>query len=409
MAADAEYGLFPMIIPMNGHIHGHHQTCFREEDSLNGRGCRCSCADSTMFDDDPWANALWSSSATGLVDTEIVVSMVQNGSVTGKIVIVHDASGTRVGCGRLILSSGGNNVANITLMPGYTGPASAIAGSVTFVHIHRQHLHGTFGLIGRRTDKHLGGTFTLSGLPDSVTGSFTVHDGTSCTDIGSVLVVQAVHRGSTYRAPQLDNNGTESQTADGDTPAAPAAPAVPLAGNVAMPANCPACCSGFEAAWTTSKTSGHETVKTSGSSVLMKFADDTECGGTVNSAQAMTATATIVLAQDSTFDLLWSGVGEAKYERMTISVNGRKMTHFAAMPDGTCDVNSCTMCNTLEQTVTMHMKAGTNTISVTATSQDGLFHKDAFFSVRFRQGSCDEDCSVCDSLLNSEGQAYYYQ
>jgi hypothetical protein len=358
-----------------------------------------------MIDDHPWANALWFSSAAGLADGEITMSLT--GSVTDKVVLVHDTSGTRAGCGRLILNSGGDNVATITLMPGYTGPASAIAGSFTFVQMDRQLDGGTFALTGQQTDKQLGGTFALTGLPASVTGSFTVHDGTSCTNIGSVLVVQSVHRISTYRAPHSSNNGTEPQTPDdGDTPAAPAAPAAPLAGNVATPANCPACCSGFEAAWTTSKTSGHEKVTTSGSSVLMEFADDTVCGGMVNSAQAMTATATIGLAQDSTFDLLWSGVGEAMYERMTISVNGLEMKHFAAMPDGTCNVGGCTMCNTLEQTVPLQMTAGTNTITVTASSQDGLFHKDAFFSVRFRQGSCDEDCSVCDSLVIEN---YYYQ
>jgi hypothetical protein len=163
------------------------------------------------------------------------------------------------------------------------------------------------------------------------------------------------------------------------------------------PAPCPACCSGFEASWATTQMSNFETVTAADSAVLMSFADDQVCGGEATSHQHMTATATITLENDSQFDLLWSGVGEAQYETLTITVNGVVKETFQALADGSCQMGSCTMCNTLEQTTSLNMLAGTNTIEVVADSIDGQYHQGAYFAVRFRKAACTEDCSVCGS------------
>jgi hypothetical protein len=149
--------------------------------------------------------------------------------------------------------------------------------------------------------------------------------------------------------------------------------------------------------WTTSKTAQAEAVVASDSSVLMKFADDSQCGGTATLGQQMTATATITLDQDSNIDLLWSAVSEANYEKMTITVNGQKAVTFQAAGDGVCGVGTCTMCSVAEQTVPITLLAGTNVLLVEADSIDGAYHQGAFFAVRFRKEACSEDCSVCDT------------
>jgi hypothetical protein len=79
--------------------------------------------------------------------------------------------------------------------------------------------------------------------------------------------------------------------------------------------------------------------------VLMPFADDQVCGGEATTHQHMTATATITLENDSQFDLLWSGVGEAQYETLTITVNGVVKETFQALADGSCQMGSCRMQN----------------------------------------------------------------
>jgi len=167
--------------------------------------------------------------------------------------------------------------------------------------------------------------------------------------------------------------------------------------DIAPATPCPACCSGFEASWATTQISSFETVTAADSAVLMSFADDQVCGGEATTHQHMTATATITLENDSQFDLLWSGVGEAQYETLTITVNGVVKETFQALADGSCQMGSCTMCNTLEQTTSLNMLAGTNTIEVVADSIDGQYHQGAYFAVRFRKAACTEDCSVCGS------------
>merc|ERR1712238_489566 len=110
----------------------------------------------------------------------------------------------------------------------------------------------------------------------------------------------------------------------------------------------------------------------------------------------MTATATVILQEATTFDLLWSAVAEDQYETLTITVNGVVKTQFTAKSDGVCAVSTCVMCVIKEQSQQIQLKAGTNIITVDTTTEDGWYHQDAFFRVRFRQASCDADCSVCE-------------
>merc|ERR1712238_127444 len=110
----------------------------------------------------------------------------------------------------------------------------------------------------------------------------------------------------------------------------------------------------------------------------------------------MTATATVILQEATTFDLLWSAVAEDQYETLTITVNGVVKTQFTAKSDGICAVSTCVMCVIKEQSQQIQLNAGTNIITVDTTTEDGWYHQDAFFRVRFRQASCDADCSVCE-------------
>jgi len=93
-------------------------------------------------------------------------------------------------------------------------------------------------------------------------------------------------------------------------------------------AGCPSCCSGLEHSveWVTTQGDPLSTVTARGSEVLMAFADDKVCGGIASLIQNMTATATVTLAEATTFDLLWSAVAEDQYETLTITVNGEIKT-----------------------------------------------------------------------------------
>merc|ERR1712238_572138 len=164
---------------------------------------------------------------------------------------------------------------------------------------------------------------------------------------------------------------------------------------------CPSCCSGLEqedhsVEWITSQDDPLSNVTAIGSEVLMEFANDELCGGEASLTQNMTATATVILQEATTFDLLWSAVAEDQYETLTITVNGVVKTQFTAKSDGVCAVSTCVMCVIKEQSQQIQLNAGTNIITVDTTTEDGWYHQDAFFRVRFRQASCDADCSVCE-------------
>jgi len=164
---------------------------------------------------------------------------------------------------------------------------------------------------------------------------------------------------------------------------------------------CPSCCSGLEqedhsVEWITSQDDPLSNVTAFGSEVLMEFADDELCGGVASKTQNMTAVATVTLQEDTYFDLLWNAVAEDQYETLTITVNGVVRTQFTAQADGSCAVSTCVMCVIKDQTQQILLNAGDNIIKVDTTTNDGWYHKDAFFRVRFRQASCDADCSVCE-------------
>jgi len=126
-------------------------------------------------EDDPWSNTVYTSDSAG--DATGSISVTQIGSVIDHVVVVHDSSGAKAGCGKLVPTNDtrrhdSSAVAAITMMPGYSGPASAIAGTFTLVH----------------TGTQLSGVYTLTGLAANVTGSFHVHSGTSCSNVGSHLM-----------------------------------------------------------------------------------------------------------------------------------------------------------------------------------------------------------------------------
>merc|ERR1712238_135499 len=124
-----------------------------------------------------------------------------------------------------------------------------------------------------------------------------------------------------------------------------------------------------------------------------EFADDVMCGGSASLIQNMTATATVTLAEATTFDLLWSAVAEDQYETLTITVNGEIKTQFTSKADGKCVHTTCIMCVTEETTQQIQLNAGPNTITVKTTTQDGWYHQEAY---------CDVDCSGCE-LTGSGG------
>jgi hypothetical protein len=134
----------------------------------------------------------------------------------------------------------------------------------------------------------------------------------------------------------------------------------------------------------------------------MEFADSGNCGGDAAATQAMVAETTIVLGEAAEFDLLWSGVSEANYEKMTITVNGVIVATLMAESDGVCQVGSCVMCETLEQTTTVSMLSGSNTITIIATTQDGSFHQGAYYSVQFVAPNCDGDCTACSAAEEAD-------
>jgi len=77
-------------------------------------------------------------------------------------------------------------------------------------------------------------------------------------------------------------------------------------------------------------------------------------------------------------------------------VNGEIKTQFTSQADGVCVHSTCTMCVTEEVTQQIQLNAGPNTITVHTTTEDEWYHQNAYFRVRFRQASCDADCSVCE-------------
>merc|ERR1712194_295250 len=76
--------------------------------------------------------------------------------------------------------------------------------------------------------------------------------------------------------------------------------------------------------------------------------------------------------------------------------NGEIKTQFTSKADGKCVHTTCIMCVTKETTQQIQLNAGPNTITVKTTTQDGWYHQDAYFRVRFQEASCDADCSVCE-------------
>merc|ERR1712194_611831 len=82
--------------------------------------------------------------------------------------------------------------------------------------------------------------------------------------------------------------------------------------------------------------------------------------------------------------------------------NGEIKTQFTSKADGKCVHTTCIMCVTKETTQQIQVNAGPNTITVKTTTQDGWYHQDAYFRVRFQEASCDVDCSGCE-LTGSGG------
>merc|ERR1712238_413932 len=153
-------------------------------------------------------------------------------------------------------------------------------------------------------------------------------------DIGSIYKCK---KGSTSSSTSSTSTATTGGATDGSSVGA-----------------CPSCCSGLEqedhsVEWITSQDDPLSNVTAIGSEVLMEFANDELCGGEASLTQNMTATATVILPEATTFDLLWSAVAEDQYETLTITVNGVVKTQFTAKSDGICTVSTCVMCVIKEQ------------------------------------------------------------
>jgi len=154
--------------------------------------------------------------------------------------------------------------------------------------------------------------------------------------------------------------------------------------------------------WETWKEDPLSKVTAIGNSVEMAFADHEHCGGTSSGCRldspsrcrlGMEAIATVTLAEATTFDLLWSAAAN-KYERLVISVNGGEVKFITPEPEGICELRYCAMCVTEETTHQIQLNAGDNTIRMQIQTHPffPMYHKNAYFRVRFRQSSCDADC-----------------
>jgi hypothetical protein len=117
---------------------------------------------------DPWKNQVYSSDATGRSQGEAAVK--QEVPVVGRVIVVHDSSMVKSGCGVIKVSKDRGIVAEITRMPGFTGDAAPT---------------GTFEIL--QDNSALSISWDLQGLESSQVGMFHIHAGTSCENPGGHL------------------------------------------------------------------------------------------------------------------------------------------------------------------------------------------------------------------------------
>jgi len=118
---------------------------------------------------DPWSTT-YTSDANGVAVMDMTMvgfSLWDAMPVAGRAIVIHDATGTRIGCGLLNFSPG--QVAHLQDYPGYSG-SLAVKGTI----------------VATETTTGIQLTGTLAGLPASTTAGFHIHSGFTCVNAAGV-------------------------------------------------------------------------------------------------------------------------------------------------------------------------------------------------------------------------------
>ena len=116
---------------------------------------------------DPWADTTYASNAMGIASVDLAVGTFSLGGdypVAGRVVVVHDTNGDRVGCG--VLESTVGEVVTIGTYPGYSGTyENSTTGTLVVTNTE---MPDSFGV-------RIQGT--ISGLEPNESGGFHIHSG----------------------------------------------------------------------------------------------------------------------------------------------------------------------------------------------------------------------------------------
>jgi hypothetical protein len=142
---------------------------------------------------------------------------------------------------------------------------------------------------------------------------------------------------------------------------------------------------------------------TSLSSIRFDIADDKVCNGNATAVQRGKATLNSNFADDMVVKFSMAGEAEASYETLEFFIDGKLEITVQAQEDDTCKSGRCQMCSVNMEPEIYDIKAGEHNFEVKIDTQDGRFHKGAYFEIYFsaeRKDTCG-DC-VCSEKAPEE-------
>jgi len=130
--------------------------------------------------------------------------------------------------------------------------------------------------------------------------------------------------------------------------------------------------------------------------VTFNIADSYQCGsGSSYNRQTGLARIELTATSPAILRLSAQGLGEDKYEEMTVKVDDvKKLELKCSMIPGVCVVNTCNMCPVSQSAVDVPLSPGTHSVEVEADTKDGAYHLGAFFTLFLsnHSSSCTSSC-----------------
>jgi len=120
--------------------------------------------------------------------------------------------------------------------------------------------------------------------------------------------------------------------------------------------------------------------------VRWTVANDPKCGGSADKAQKGTAELRFQVLRDTKVRVSMQGMGEARYERLKISLDNKELLDvIAENVPGVCAVDTCNMCPVKMKPREITLKAGAHRLNLYADTFDGEYHNGCYYDIFFAE------------------------